>query len=237
MTIRSGIGLGVAVAAAWTFSDAVPMSRLAAQSSPRAVAMQGYFDAALEVHAAVIRGDLVAAPARAEALATALERETPGAKSATALRAVVDAAHAVQRATDVLGAARATADLLNGCGRCHRAEQVAPAFTPMARKPADSLPARMHAHRQAVDLLLEGLMVPSDEAWRNGARELAVAPLHDPTLPVDPAIHQSLAAFEARFHRLATDAAQTTEPHARAGFYAQFLAGCADCHRRHRPIR
>lgn len=232
---RLAMGVALLAASVWAVPPR-PAALSAATGQPRA-AMPQHFDAALEVHAAVIRGDLVAAGARADALATALERERPGARSSEPLAAVISAARAVRTAPDVLGAARATAELLNGCGRCHRAEQVTPAFAPMARTPAETLSERMRGHRKAADLLLEGLVVPSDEAWRNGARELALAPLHDPTLPVDPAVHQSLAATEARFHRLASDAAQTTDPHGRAAFYAQFLAGCADCHRRHRPMR
>jgi len=229
--------MGGTVLALCALTAASPASRVAAQATTRAAAMQGHFDAALEVHAAVIQGDLVGAGARAEALAKSLAQEQGGEASAPARAAVLDAARAVQRAADVLAAARATADLLNGCGRCHRAEHVVPPFAPIAQGRSETLVDRMHVHRNAADQLLAGLIVPSDEAWRNGARELATAALHDPGLPVDPAVHRALAAMEERFHRLATDAIQVSDPRARAAFYAQFLAGCADCHTRHRPLR
>jgi len=234
MTRSRCLCMGAAVLAAGTIAGAPAH----AQTPPgtAAQAMQGHFDAALEVHAAIISGDLAAAGLRAEQLVHAMEQERPGPGSAEAHAAVVDAGRAVIRATSVLGAAMATADMLNGCGRCHRAAGVTPAFPPMARTRVDTMTGLMHAHRQAADHLLEGLVVPSDEAWQSGARALATAPLYDPTLRVAPAVQQSLAAMEARFHRLATDAEQTTDPRARAAFYAQFLAGCADCHRRHRAV-
>jgi hypothetical protein len=237
MTMRRGIRAGVALFAASALGGALPAARVAGQTTTRAAAMRGHFDAALEVHAAIIEGDLAAAGARAEALAASMAQEPASETSAPARVAILDAAGAVQRAADVLAAARATADLLNGCGRCHRAEHVAPAFAPITRGRSDTLVDRMHIHRNAADQLLAGLIVPSDEAWRSGARELATAALYDPGLPVDPAVHQALSATQERFHRLATEAVQADDPRARAAFYAQFLAGCADCHTRHRRPR
>jgi hypothetical protein len=196
--------------------------------------MGGHFDGALEVHAAVIGADLVSARTRAATLARALGSAPSGeGPRAAAHAAAVEAARSVARTADVLGAARATAAVLGACGRCHTASGVSPAVSQTAPGAVDTLAGRMRAHRQAADLLLQGLIAPSDAAWRDGARQLATAPLHDATLPVDPAVHASLAAAEQRFHRLATDAAQVTDARGREAFYAQFLAGCADCHTRH----
>jgi len=94
----------------------------------------------------------------------------------------------------------------------------------------------MLEHQVAVDLMFQGLVVPSDSLWRQGTRAMATAPLHPRELPVDSAVRRELAPTEERVHRIATAAAQATDPFARAGFYGQMLAGCADCHKRHARI-
>jgi hypothetical protein len=54
--------------------------------------------------------------------------------------------------------------------------------------------------------------------------------------PVTAVVRAPLAQTEERLHRLATGAAQATDPAARAAFYGQFLAGCADCHPRYATL-
>ena len=91
----------------------------------------------------------------------------------------------------------------------------------------------MLEHQVAVQQLVEGLVVPSDATWRNGARALAAAPMNATELPVDAAVRRQLAPTEERLHRLATGAAEADDPFARAAFYGQLLAACADCHTRY----
>lgn len=198
------------------------------------LAMGGHFNRALEVHAAVIRGDVAAAGIHAEALAVQLE-DGPKAGSPTALGAVIDAARAIRSAPDVLTAAQETAAMLGACGRCHRASRVVPQLPAPSRAETQDLAGKMRAHSAAAEQLLQGLVVPSDASWNTGARALAAAPMVARELPLDATLRPRLTQVEERLQRLGAEAAQTSDPRGRAAFYAQFLAACADCHRAHRP--
>jgi cytochrome c553 len=211
-------------------------ARGALGQSETARAMRGHFDQALGVHEAVIRGDVAAAGERARLLADQLE-QSPRLGSPTALAAAVEAAHAVRDASDVLSAAQATATLLSSCGRCHRAAGVKPWFAPAARTAPQGVADQMRLHQAAADQLVHGLIVPSDAAWRNGARTLSTAPLSVRELPLDPTLRPQVAGTEERLRRLASDAVQVADPRSRAAFYAQFLAACADCHARYAVAR
>lgn len=217
---------------AWSTSDV----SAATQDPAIADAMRGHYAEALQVHAAVIRGDVPAAGRHARILADRLA-QTPASGSPAALEALAAAARDVRDATGVLSAAQATATMLGACGRCHRASGVTPMISPPAREESAGLTAQMREHKAAADQLLVGLIVPSDSAWRTGARTLGSATLQARDLPLGPTLQPQVGATEERLHRLARDAVQTTDPRTRAGFYAQFLAGCADCHRRYEAFR
>jgi hypothetical protein len=58
-------------------------------------------------------------------------------------------------------------------------------------------------HQQAVDLMVQGLTVPSTSAWNEGADMLAAAPLRSKSLPRDPKLTQAVRTAEARVHELA----------------------------------
>jgi len=204
------------------------------QGAPVAETMRGHFDRALEVHGAVIRGDVRAAGTHAEALAAQLE-QAPKVGSPTAFGVLIEAAHAVRGASDVLSAAQATAAMLGACGRCHRVSRVTPQFPAVSRAEPRDLTGKMQAHKAAADQLLLGLTVPSDVAWRTGAQALATAPMLGSDRPLDATLQPRLAATEEHLRGLASEAAQVADPRRREAFYAQFLAACADCHRAHRP--
>lgn len=212
----------------------VPQAGAPVQGAQVAEAMRGHFDRALEVHGAVIRGDVRAAGTHAESLAAQLE-QGPKAGSPTAFGALLEAARAVRGATDVLAAAQATATMLGACGRCHRVSRVTPQFPAVSRIEPRDLAGKMQAHKAAADQLLLGLIVPSDIAWRTGAQALATAPMLGSDLPLDATLQPRLAATQEQLRRLASEAVQVADPRRREVFYAQFLAACADCHRAHRP--
>ncbi len=203
--------------------------------SAQAEYMRAHFSQALVVHAAVIRGDLAAVAPAARVLADPARDAMP-AGAASHVAGMTRGAREAVEATDILAAAQATARMLTACGTCHRALGTMPALATRERPPVGGVVGHMLDHQIAVDLMLQGLVVPSDSLWRQGTRAMATAPLHPRELPVDSAVRRELAPTEARVHRLATEAAQTTDPAARAGFYAQMLAGCADCHQRHAKI-
>jgi cytochrome c553 len=197
--------------------------------------MRAHFNQAMVVHAAVIRGDLAAVAPAARVLADQDPASLP-AGSASHVAAMKQAAREAADARDILAAGQATARMLSACGNCHRALGTMPAVTSRPRPSVGGIVGHMLEHQVAVDQMLEGLVVPSDSLWRAGTRAMATAPLHSRELPVDSAVRRELAPTEERVHRMATDAVQASDPFARAGFYAQMLAGCADCHKRHAKI-
>lgn len=199
----------------------------------RAAQMREHFARAMTLHVAVIRGDLPAIAPAAQAL---LEYEGPTgvpARAATYVAAVRKAAADVSRATDVVTAAYSTALMLTACGDCHRSVGTMPAAPLAIHRELGGVVGHMLAHQRAADQMLQGLIVPSDSLWRAGTRAFVSAPLHPSDLPVHSAERRQLAPIEERIHRLATDAAQATDARARASFYGQMLAGCADCHKQH----
>jgi cytochrome c553 len=198
--------------------------------------MRAHFEQALRLHAAVIRGDLAAVGPAARALADQVAQSQAGSPALTSSRplaALADGARKVAQSTTILAAAIETAGMLSACGRCHRAAGVTPAFNAPAQPVATGLTGHMLEHQVAVQQLVEGLVVPSDAIWRNGARAQASAPLNPTELPVDAAVRRQLAPTEERLHRLAAGAAEADDPFARAAFYGQLLAACADCHTRY----
>ena len=197
--------------------------------------MDAHLNQVMVVHAAVVRGDLAAVEPAARALAGLDDGRFPsGAPDQVA--AMKAAAQRSAEARDVLEAARWTAEMVIACGNCHRAVGTRPAVPPSAPPRVGGVVGHMLEHQLAADQLLEGLVVPSDALWRAGARALMVAPLNPRELPVNSEVRRRLAPTEERVHRLATDAIQANDPQARAGFYGQVLAGCADCHQLHAKL-
>lgn len=197
--------------------------------------MKAHLNQALVVHAAVIRGDLPAVVPAARTLAALDDsRFPPGAPAQVA--AMKAAALRAVDSRDALAAGLAAAEMLTACGNCHRAIGTRPAIPSTERPAVGGVVGHMLEHQVAADLLLEGLVIPSDTSWRAGAQALMKAPLNPRELPVDSAVRRQLAPTEERIHRLATDAVQATDSAARAGFYGQVLAGCADCHKLHAKI-
>ncbi len=217
---------------------AVLIVLMAAQPADQAQ-MRAHFDQALVLHGAVIRGDLAAVGPAARALADEVARSQSGSQalaSSRPLAALAEGARQVAQARTILEAAVDTAGMLSACGRCHRAAGVTPAFPAPAQPVGAGLTGHMLEHQVAVQQLVEGLVVPSDATWRNGARALASAPLNATELPVDAAVRTRLASTEERLHRLAAGAAEATDLSARAAFYGQLLAACADCHTRYAAL-
>jgi hypothetical protein len=198
----------------------------------RAAQMRGHYADAVAMQNAVIRGDqagvALAAQALVEYAAPPGMPDRSAAHVATIRRSARDAANA----TTIVTAAVSSALMLNACGQCHQLAGVQPAVALRPSARVGGLVGHMMEHQRAADQIFQGLVIPSDRLWRDGTRALATAPLHPADLPVGAAERRALSSTEERMHRLSTDAAQATEPRARANYYGQLLAACADCHSR-----
>jgi hypothetical protein len=214
-----------------------PTSQGVKPDAGRRAYMQVHFSQAMTVHEALIRGDLLAVTGPAIWLAT---HEAPGSMPAGSAPFVAQMRRAARRTADtssMLDAALGAADMLRTCGDCHRAVGTMPA--PQLQPPSaevQGVVGHMLAHQQALDQMLQGLIVPSSASWRSGAEALRAAPLRPNTLPRDPKLSSTLVASETRIHELASQASRVEDTAARAVFYGQILSRCADCHALHRGI-
>ncbi len=95
--------------------------------------------------------------------------------------------------------------------------------------PPDELVARMQRHQLAAEHLWAGLIVPSEEAWRNGTITLSRAPIAAPETegePVDPRTAERVSQIRALGQR-----ARTAGSHRERGeIYGELIATCAHCH-------
>lgn len=139
------------------------------------------------------------------------------------------AAEHVVRAADLADASRRLAALATKCGDCH-ATLGGPAT--LTSEPSDdafgALP-RMKRHEWAAARLWEGLVGPSDLAWRAGVRVLADAPLE---LESQAPGTSPIAELTRSVHDLATSAGATQSSVDRNAVFAELMTTCAACHQR-----
>ncbi len=213
---------------------------VASQPSPAEVKadMGDHFTRVKTIEEAVIRGDLD--DAREPATWLADHQESAG--FASNLRSRVDelkgSAKSVAVARDIWGASQATAAMVATCGACHVAANVKPVLPPVPTPPtiAAGLPGYMLAHQRAVDLMYQGLIAPSDGAWKGGAAELKRAPLTLADLPKDPLLTKEVAALEGDIVTMAGRADAASDTSARVAIYGEIIAACANCHVLHGDI-
>jgi len=200
--------------------------------------MDDHFGKVEAVQEAVLRGDLadVIEPA------TWLAEHQQVAGLPASLQPQIDemkkAAKAALAATDIKGAAQATASMALTCGACHTAANAKPALAAPAAPAATATGTASHmlADQMAVDLMYQGLVGPSDEAWKKGARQLGQSPLTLKDLPKDPQLTKEIAALVGVIHTLADKADAAVAPNARATLYGDVIATCAECHGLHGKV-
>jgi cytochrome c553 len=143
-------------------------------------------------------------------------------------------------ATSQEEAARAIADVAVVCGQCHAARGTGPVFPNAYDADSDmglanTLGDRMERHVWAANRMWEGLIGPSDQAWRAGSAELASVPLKAPRHK--PALSAEFAAELRQLRELGDHARSSTESAERAQVYARLLVHCARCHDREGAAR
>lgn len=199
----------------------------------RAAFMRQHFELVTVVHDAVTRGDLPTARRQAAVLADG--RDPPdlpvGAAPivATMRRAAARAATAV--GLDDMAAAAST--MLATCGSCHRAVGTMPAPAMPPSPVVGGQVGHMLAHQHAVDLMAQGLTVPSASLWQRGAEALESAPLRKAVVPKHRGLTDDLVAAEQSVHQLAARARAASDERARIDVYSALLQRCATCHARY----
>ena len=126
------------------------------------------------------------------------------------------------------------------CGECHELRKRGPGRTLMVplpwEDPPDSLKQRMQRHQMGVDQLWDGLVLPSENAWRSGTVTITRAPLRGP----EQADESSSAELHTRIEAtrdLAKQARLAPTYQERGRIFGELISGCAQCHYLQRPTR
>jgi hypothetical protein len=202
--------------------------------------MRATFWDAVAARDALIQGDLTSAKQAADRIArTDYKRMLPSTWK-PGVDALQRHAAALSVAPDLSAAAQALGRMALTCGACHDERKRGPGRTPTVPlpwvDPPESLEERMERHQLAIDLLWDGLVVPSDNAWRSGTITITRAPLRAPEQTDESIAPQEQARIEAT-RELGKQARLTTTYLERARVFGELIAGCAQCHELQRPAR
>lgn len=191
--------------------------------------MHARFGAARRIEQAIAFSDLARAQSEARYLA-ALEETDLLPAWRPYVDAIRGAALELDRASDVMAAARLAALVGDRCASCHEAIAAKVAFPdepPPVTTP--TLAARMLGHQWAATRMWEGLIAPSEERWQAGARALTTVPLAMVAQAATP--DSPLDIDDVARVRLYAQRALTPQPRAaRAELFGTLLATCAHCH-------
>jgi hypothetical protein len=192
--------------------------------------MKEHFTRATKMQDAVLAGSLSQAQVQARWLAGHKE-ETPDSWQPYVMTFQSEAG-AVVDAKTIEQAAAAVSRLAADCGDCHAAHKARPGIgsSPIVGR-AGSVKEHMTAQLQALDRLWDGLMIPSDQAWGEGAKLLAQVAVSQKALQkegLDRADSATLLAESLR--RLSASAANAATKGERATTYAELLSTCVACH-------
>jgi len=187
-----------------------------------------YVSARLMVES-IARSDLDAAHSSAHVLASLDEPEAL-AIWRPYVESIQDAANKVERAGNLGAAARSAAILGIRCANCHIAIKARVSFAREPPPPADpKLAQEMVSHQWAATQMWQGLIAPSDDAWRAGAQALTSAPLAIVAQHGIPTFADDIDDV-ARVRLYGRRALSAMANDARADLYGDLLATCAHCH-------
>ena len=197
--------------------------------------MATHFSHVRDIEQAVIRGDLEGAQAPAQWIVEHQTLSNLPADSGLYLAEIRNSASGVASTEDIGNAAVATATMVAACGKCHTATDVTATMPDVAPSAGgDGITAHMGQHMQAVDLMYQGLVAPSDELWKKGAEMLKMSPLEGESLPQE--LSDEVKASEARVHEMADRAMAAADTGAKIAIYGELIGGCASCHGLHGKV-
>ena len=202
--------------------------------------MRESFWDAVRARDAIIKGDLATAHAAADALAAHDYGRLlpPDWKHWTA--SMQQYARELSMAPNLSAAAAELGKLALVCGDCHDMHQRGPARPKLKalpwEDPPETLDARMHRHQLGIAQIWDGLVLPSEEAFRNGTITITRAPLVPPEV-ADEAVDPQLSAAIEEVRGLAKQARVATTYEERGRIYGELIARCANCHAIMRPVR
>jgi hypothetical protein len=193
--------------------------------------MTDHFSRANQLYAAVAQGQLDRVHQGAQAILAQETGEGLPPRSMPHLDELRAFTSLAARAPDLESAAGAVARMGAACGNCHTFLRRTPAFLSTSPPPADvDVASRMQRHRWAAERLWEGLIGPSDQAWRAGAQVLRDAALYTDALTQDVAQYEQVTKLAWTVHEIGARSDITQDRHIRADLYGQLMGTCAKCH-------
>lgn len=193
-------------------------------SSETALPMQQHFEASNDLQQAMSRGDL--GLARRAALRIAEVTEIPGLTwdAGPYLRRMRLEAETVAGARSFEEAAAASGRLGAACGSCH-IRGTGPRLEGATTAPTgeEGLSGHMLTHAWATDRMWEGLVSPSLDRWRIGARILAEQGVAH---RLDPGVEH----LGELVHELGRKSLMERDLDRQAEYFADIVTTCATCH-------
>jgi hypothetical protein len=202
--------------------------------------MRATFWDAVRARDALIDGNLQEAQSAADKIAKTDYSLLVPADWKSGVGALQQHAAALSIAPNLSAAAQELGKVALSCGECHEVRKRGPGRIPIVplpwEDPPDSLEERMQRHQMGVDQLWDGLVIPSENAWRSGTVTITRAPLRAPEQAresVSPALHARIEATR----ELGKQARLATTYQQRGLIFGELIAGCAQCHYLQRPVR
>jgi len=180
---------------------------------------------------AVARGDLDGTRREANVLADLAADGSLDPAWRQKLDAMTAAADRIAKAPDLREASRDLGPLVTTCADCH--SELGRPKPPVVGSPEDrasDVRSHMRRHEWAAAQLWNGLVIPSGDAWREGALALSEAPLAPETLTPNEAPMPQIVALAESVHHLGRKAQAAQKPDARAELFGDTMATCAECH-------
>ena len=189
--------------------------------------MREHFMQAGEIRHAVISGKPKDAVQPALALGNTVDIANLPKAWLPAMELMRTASSRVQSSSDLAETAAGAADIGVACGSCHKSQGGPKVSVGEAPAVGTSVVSRMARHSWAMERLWEGLYVPSNAAWKAGAKALQEDPFPAEVLERG-GVYGRTAAKD--FKSFAAQAAAKDAPKERAALYAGLLGTCASCH-------
>lgn len=214
-----------------TTAGLVLQAQPADRHSPlRAAYMRAHFEQAMQLHDAVVRGDLP----EARRAATALAQHSPDVPMPAGAQAFHGAltrgARQAADASTLAAAADATAMVLGTCGQCHKAMHVRATVPAADDVKVGGVVGHMLMHQRGADALVEGLVAPSDSQWGEGVRAFAAPKLEGSEVP--GRMRRTFDHGETELAVLAGHMAQAHRTRDREELYGKVIATCGTCHQK-----
>lgn len=208
-----------------------PETPPASPPSPLAEHMRDHFGKAAQLELEVVDGALDNARAQAKALHESLTTMAVPDSWKPHVDRMLAAADEAAQAKDLVAAARATGQVIHGCGSCHAAVGSGPKYGELTPVPeGETTQARMARHEWAAARMREGMIGPSEQRWLAGAKAVSVAPPEPCPIPSDDILSKDILDLREKIYEIGAQAAETHEPEARAVVYGEYLTTCAGCH-------